>query len=109
QAYGDSYRFAEPVAASDPAWYRIDLPATGSYRVEVWYPADPGYHAATPYLVETTGGLRTVPVDQRSDGGRWVELGTFPLAGGDRNVIGVSRWASGSGYVVADAVRVTRI
>lgn len=109
QAYGDSYRFADPVAASDPAWFRVDVPATGSYRVEVWYPADAGYNSATPYLVQTTGGLQSVPVDQRTGGGRWVELGTFNLAAGDYDVIGVSRWTSGTGYVIADAVRITRV
>ncbi|QSB17373.1 family 10 glycosylhydrolase [Natronosporangium hydrolyticum] len=109
QAYGDTYRFAEPVAASDPAWYQIDVPGTGDYRVEVWYPADPGYHGATPYLVSTVDGLQTVPVDQRIDGGQWVELGTFTLAEGDYDVIGVSRWANGSGYVIADAVRITQV
>lgn len=109
QAYGESYRFAEPVAASDPAWFRVDVPAQGDYRVEVWYPADPGYHSATPYLIATTSGLETVPVDQRTGGGQWVELGTFPMAGGDHDVVGVSRWASGPGYVIADAVRITRV
>ena len=30
----------------------------------------------------------------------------FNLAAGDYNVVGVSRWTSGTGYVIADAVRV---
>lgn len=107
ERYGASYRFARPVAASDPAWFRFDLPATGSYRVEVWYPSDPGYHPATPYLVDTTDGRVSVPVDQRSGGGRWVPLGTFRLAAGSHDVVGVSRWAAGGGYVIADAVRIT--
>ncbi|SNT60725.1 hypothetical protein SAMN05216276_10799 [Streptosporangium subroseum] len=47
-------------------------------------------------------------VDQRSGGGGWRSLGTFSLNAGDYNVVGVSRWTSGVGYVVADAVRITR-
>ena len=109
QRYGADYRFATPVAASDPAWFTADIPDAGSYRVEVWYPADPGYNAATPYVVATATGNQSVSVDQRARGGQWVSLGTFALAGGDHQVVGVSRWATGTGYVVADAVRITRV
>lgn len=31
------------------------------------------------------------------------------LAAGDRDLVGVSRWTSAAGYVIADAVRVTRV
>ncbi|MEU7897983.1 N-acetylmuramoyl-L-alanine amidase [Nonomuraea sp. NPDC049152] len=109
QRYGADYRFANPVAASDPAWYRANLPSTGSYRVEVWYPSDPGYNSSAPYIVAASGGNQTVYVDQRSGGGGWRTLGTFTLNAGDRDVVGVSRWTSGTGYVVADAVRITRL
>ncbi|WP_166345503.1 family 10 glycosylhydrolase [Phytoactinopolyspora limicola] len=108
ERHGDSYRFAEPVSASDAAWFRADLPASATYRVEVWYPSHPDYNSSTPYVVATTGGNEVIRVDQRSNGGRWVDLGTFQLAAGDRNVVGVSRWTATSGYVIADAVRITR-
>ena len=36
----------------------------------------------------------SVVVDQRGNGGRWVSLGTFDLAAGDYNVVGVSRWTN---------------
>ncbi|MBY6278330.1 MAG: N-acetylmuramyl-L-alanine amidase, partial [Symbiobacterium thermophilum] len=39
---------------------------------------------------------------------RWVHLGTFRLLAGDREIIAVSRWTSGTGYVIADAFRVVR-
>ncbi|MEE3922710.1 hypothetical protein V2I01_43075 [Micromonospora sp. BRA006-A] len=77
QRHGADYRFATPVASSDVAWFRASLPATGSYEVSVWYPADPGYNDRTPYLVATTTGNRSVAVDQRTGGGRWVSLGVF--------------------------------
>nr|WP_246267474.1 family 10 glycosylhydrolase [Nonomuraea typhae] len=105
QRHGADYRFAAPVAASDPAWFSAAIPATGSYRVEVWYPADPGYNSATPYLVAG----QTIKVDQRSGGGAWRSLGTFTLQAGTGNVVGVSRWTSATGYVIADAVRITKV
>ena len=55
----------------------------------------------------TTNGNQTVPVNQRSNGGQWVNLGVFPLAAGDYDVVAVSRWTTGTGYVIADAIRIT--
>ncbi len=109
QRYGADYRFANPVAASDPAWFRTTVPSAGSYRVEVWYPANSGYNSATPHIVVTSSGNQTVTVDQRANGGQWRSLGTFTLAAGDYNVVGVSRWTSTTGYVIADAVRLTKL
>jgi hypothetical protein len=109
QRYGADYRYANPQAVSDAAWYKFNIPATASYRVEVWYPAVAGYNTTTPYVIATTGGNATVQVNQQANGGRWVNLGTFSLAAGDYNAVGVSRWTSSSGYVIADAVRLTRV
>ncbi|WP_326563960.1 glycoside hydrolase domain-containing protein [Micromonospora peucetia] len=109
QRYGTDYRFANPTTASDVAWYRANVPATGSYEVSVWYPADAGYNDRTPYLVATASGNQSVTVNQRVNGGRWTSIGVFTLAAGDGNKVGVSRWTAGSGYVVADAVRITRM
>jgi hypothetical protein len=38
-----------------------------------------------------------------------VSLGVFTLAAGAGNKVGVSRWTSGTGYVIADAVRISRL
>ncbi|WP_222871477.1 peptidoglycan DD-metalloendopeptidase family protein [Nonomuraea sp. PA05] len=108
QRYGADYRFAAPnTTTSDAAWFKASIATAGAHLVEVWYPADAGYNSATPFLVATADGTRSVVVDQRSGGGRWVSLGTFTLSAGDYNVVGVSRWTSQPGYVVADAVRIT--
>lgn len=108
QKNGADYRFATPyTGGSDAAWFSASIAATGAHLVEVWYPADAGYNDATPFIVATSSGNQTVVVNQRANGGRWVSLGTFTLAAGDRPVVGVSRWTNGTGYVVADAVRIT--
>jgi len=106
QRYGDDYRYARPAAKSDAAEYRFEIPSTGSYRVQAWWPSSSGYNASTPVGVYTTSGLRWVDVDQRRNGGRWVDLGTFEMAAGDRRNVIVSRWTGGSRYVIADAIRV---
>ncbi|MER7442359.1 N-acetylmuramoyl-L-alanine amidase [Micromonospora avicenniae] len=109
QRYGADYRYADPVAASDPAWYRFNVPAAGNYRVDAWWPANSGYNSAAPYIIATASGNRTVTVDQRATGGQWRTLGTFALPAGDTNRVAVSRWSSAGGLVIADAVRLTRV
>ncbi|MFF4876265.1 N-acetylmuramoyl-L-alanine amidase [Micromonospora sp. NPDC000668] len=109
QRYGADYRYAEPVASSDAAWYKFNVPATANYRVDAWWPATSGYNSATPYIVATSTGNRTIIVDQRATGGQWRSLGTFTLPAGDANRVAVSRWSSATGLVIADAVRLTRV
>lgn len=109
QRNGADYRFATVnTTASDVAWFKAAIPEAGNYQVSVWYPSDSGYNDSTPFYVATTTGNQVVRVNQRNNGGRWVSLGTFALAAGDANVVGVSRWTAGTGYVIADAVRITR-
>jgi len=109
QRYGADYRYANPVAASDPAYYSATLPAAGNYKIETWYPANAGYNATTPYVVFASGGNQTVTVNQQANGGKWNTVGTFAFGSGARDVVAVSRWTSGAGYVIADAVRITRV
>lgn len=108
QKYGADYKYANPVLASDSAWFTANLPATGNYEVYVWHPADAGYNDKTPYVVATTSGNVSVNVNQRVNGGQWRSIGTYSLAGGSAPVVGVSRWTNGTGYVIADAVRIVR-
>ncbi|AYY12900.1 amidase [Actinobacteria bacterium YIM 96077] len=109
QKYGDEYGFNTPEPVSDPAWYSADLPQAGTYRIEAWYPANSGYNDRTPYVVAASGGNQSVHVNQRTGGGQWHRLGTFSFDGGYQQVVGVSRWTSGEGYVIADAVRISRL
>ncbi|GAB2964845.1 hypothetical protein GCM10027280_62150 [Micromonospora polyrhachis] len=109
ERYGADYRYANPQAISDAAYYKANIPAEGNYRIEAWYPGIAGYNTATPYVVLAKGGNQTVIVDQSTGGGAWKTLGTFTLTAGDKDVVGVSRWSSATGYVIADAVRITRV
>ncbi len=106
QKNGADYRFANPVLASDSAWFKVNIPSAGNYLIDTWYPANSGYNNSTPYVIAASGGNQSVVVNQQANGGTWRNLGTFNLAAGDYNVVGVSRWTSGAGYVIADAVRV---
>ena len=94
---------------SDGAWYKFKISSAGTYRVDVWYAANAGYNSAAPVAIITTGGTRTVLIDQRSGGGRWRSLGNFSLSAGNKEYVAISRWSSSPGYVIADAVRVTKV
>ncbi len=106
QRYGSNYRYADPVLASDSAWFKFNIPTTRSYLVDAWWPADVGYNNSTPFVIATSSGNTTVVRSQRTNGGQWNNLGTFNLSAGDYNAVGVSRWTSGTGYVIADAIRI---
>ncbi len=109
QRYGADYRYAAPVSASDGAYYSATLPAAGNYRLDVWHPANAGYNAVTPHVVFASTGNQTVNVDQTTGGGAWRSIGTFAFAAGARDLLAISRWTSGTAYVIADAIRVTRV
>ena len=106
QRYGSDYSYANPSPdAGDVVWYRFAIPADGKYAVSIRYPSNAGYNPQTRVKVRTSEGTRFYAVDQRADGGQWVDLGDVPLDAGDRRVVGVSRRSPAAGYVVADAVR----
>jgi hypothetical protein len=106
QRHGANYRFADPTPASDAAWFKVNIPTTRSYLVDAWHAANAGYNNLAPYVIVTSSGNQTVHLNQQTGGGQWRNLGTFNLSAGDYNVVGVSRWTSGTGYVIADAIRV---
>jgi hypothetical protein len=107
--YGENQRvLARPLAVSDDAAFKIRTPATGSYRVYGWWPADRDYNARTVFEIKTTGGWTRRTVNQRINGGKWIYLGTYNLAANDSYRVRVSSNSSGKGRIVADAVKVVR-
>ncbi|MCP2265271.1 N-acetylmuramoyl-L-alanine amidase [Promicromonospora thailandica] len=109
ERYGADYRYATPAEVSDLATYSATIPSSGSYRVEAWFPGIAGYNTSTPFIVHTGTGSSTVRVDQSTGGGTWLSLGTYAMTAGTRTVVAVSRWTQGTAYVVADAIRITRL
>ncbi|MDF2631172.1 MAG: putative amidase, partial [Symbiobacteriaceae bacterium] len=85
QRYGADYLYANPLAASDPVSYDVNIPATANYDIYMWYPANSGYNASTPVVIHqanaagtgTTAVTKTV--NQQVSGGQWVLLGTYKL------------------------------
>ncbi|CAN5699786.1 hypothetical protein BH20ACT11_BH20ACT11_06300 [soil metagenome] len=111
QKYGNNYRYVRPTRryTTDRAAYKVRIPATGTYRIWAWWPADRGYNGAARFLVRTTGGWARRYRSQRKNGGRWVGLGDFRMRAGDSWCVRVDKRSSSSGYVIADAIMVKKV
>lgn len=105
--FGTGYWYASTVAASDPATFWFFLDEAGTHTVDAWWTTGNNRSDRAPFMAFNANGalLETVEVDQTTDGGKWVELGTFQFTAG-WNAVRLSRWAPSSRIVVADAVRI---
>jgi hypothetical protein len=79
----------------------------GTYEVSIWYPSKRDYSKRAGIRVHHLNGTVEMEIDQRSNGGRWVGLGTYDLPPGYSEVVTVVA-SPGSGTVVADAIRLKR-
>jgi hypothetical protein len=78
--YGTDHKVLEsPQSVVENASYKISTPAKDSYAVYGWWPADPGFNDHTVFAVKITGGWAHQIVNQRTNGGRWIYLGTYSL------------------------------
>lgn len=84
--------------------FRPELAREGRYRVEVWWPEGVSGAARVPIAVHHAAGIDTAIVNQASDGGRWVELGSWTFA---RGRAGFVEFRGSTDRVAADAVRFT--
>ncbi len=105
--YGKDYSVTGK--GSNPARYKVKVPATDVYSVYAWWTAEGGNDPVARYGVSTTSGTRWTEVDQQRDGGLWVKLGEYKMRKGDRYAVQVTPGSgSESGATVADAVAVVR-
>jgi hypothetical protein len=104
--YGPSYRFASGGGGANRATFAFTPPVPGVYEVTAWWPQSGNRASNTPFTVFHAGGSTTARVDQRVWGGRWVKLGDFRFDAAGGSVV-VSDDGTGTGVVLADAVRLT--
>ncbi|MBX3729435.1 MAG: fibronectin type III domain-containing protein [Candidatus Sumerlaeia bacterium] len=101
--YGADYRFCNSGAAAT-ATYSFNVPAAGQWTVQVWYPQGSNRANNAPHDVIHAGGTTTYNVNQQTNGGQWVTLGTHTFASGGGQVQIKGQGANPS-VVMADAVR----
>jgi len=107
--YGASNRVLKrPGSTSTNAKYKIKTPAKASYRVLAYWPSDSGYNNRARFYIKTPSGWKAKIVNQRRNGGKWVYLGLYTLDAGDSYRIQISSKSGGTGYIIADAVKIVR-
>ncbi len=108
--YKTGYFWRSVGPSTDLAEFRIKLAQPKKMQVYAWWPAASDRSMQAPFHVYDSKSVQldTVYVNQRVNGGKWVQLGTYDFTTG-WNVVALSRWTSGGGVVVADAVRFTEV
>jgi N-acetyl-anhydromuramyl-L-alanine amidase AmpD len=106
-ALGGRSRAASVAPASQPARYDVPLPGTDSYDVFVRWPCVANADTAARVQLATATGTAVVTVNQRLGCSTWRYLGSWRFAAGNALRLSISR-ASGSGRVLADAVRLVK-
>jgi 1,4-alpha-glucan branching enzyme len=105
--YNTGYWWRSTGSSADGAsfWFYLDAPAT--LTAEAWWAAATDRAPAAPFIVFDSADreLGRESLDQRTDGGRWNEIGTYDFPAGWNRVL-LSRWTTPGYVVVADAVRV---
>lgn len=105
--YGTGYWWAGTAAVSDGATFWFYMPSAGTKTIDAWWTAGSNRSQATPFVIFDSAGnvLGKVYRNQRTDGSKWVTLGTWNFKAGWNKVV-VSRWAAEGDVVIADAIRV---
>ncbi len=109
-AQPDFFQFNSRVApggAISTAEFQAALPRTGAYDVYSWHTASSNRNPAARYDVHHAGGVTSVNVDQRTNGGRWVLLGRYFFSAGPlaRRVLVSNQGSSAAEFTSADGVR----
>jgi alpha-L-rhamnosidase len=104
QQYSASYRYAAKGNGSIYTVYTPNITTAGNYKVYAWWTDNPNCRASdAPYIIYYNGGNQTISVDQRTNGGQWILLGTFNFATGTSGYVKITNAAND--YVIADAVK----
>ena len=99
-SHGGSY--VSSGSGGQPARFRVTIPTSNDYTVYAWWPQFSASSGAAHFGIDTAAGRRWTSVDQRTDGGLWVKIGTYAMTKGERTI------QISAGDSVADAVAVVR-
>ncbi len=99
-SHGGSY--VSSGSDGQPARFKVKIPTSSDYTVYAWWPAFSGSSEAAHFGIDTAAGRRWTSVDQTTDGGIWIKLGTYAMSEGERTI------QLSAGDSVADAVAVVR-
>ena len=104
--YGHNYATHAAGTGSNTFTWRLNVPQAGSYEVFVRYPTVSGAATDARFAIANAGGTATKTVNQTTNAGAWVSLGSYSFTEGNAHSITLSDQATGT--VVADAVKLVR-
>jgi hypothetical protein len=114
--WGSNYRYHSSTNSGSYAYYKVNTPTTANYTasnytVYAWWPASSSNNSSTAFWIWTTNGWVKKTVDQRTNGGQWVDLGRYQMpATDDWNIeVDYGYYSAKTGNIVADAVKVVRL
>lgn len=117
-AYGGAYRYT---TSSNPAWFKwnFNLVTAGHYKVYGWWPDRTVYTSNAQFVIEDSQGSHVVGKSQRTDGGKWVDLGTYEFSDGAHSVVLKNTLHTddpndietllNDGAVIADAIKIEKV
>jgi hypothetical protein len=105
--YGTGYWFANTAPVSAPATFWFHVSASGSRTIDAWWTAGANRSDGATFIAYNASGkeLGRRSVSQKTNGSKWVTLGTWSFTPGWNKVV-LSRWGAEGSVVIADAVRV---
>ncbi|HSI75947.1 MAG TPA: FAD-dependent oxidoreductase [Lunatimonas sp.] len=100
--YEMNFRFS-PKGKSGEFIYQPYFFKSGRYKVFAWYPSSSGYEEYVDFTIHHASGDQNLIINQQSNGGRWIALGTFQFEEGYRRALTIH--GEEDKYVIADAVK----
>ncbi len=104
--FGPDYRYKNQGDGSAYLQFTPTVTNAGNYQVWEWHPQGSNRTTNAPHVITYSGGQQTVYVNQKTGGGQWNLLGTFPFAAGTAGHVRITDAFPDAGQVVlADAVK----
>jgi hypothetical protein len=100
--YEMNFRF-KPHKAAGTFEYSPYFFHDGNYHVYMWYPASKEYATNVSIIIHHARGVEKKTINQQKDGGKWVQIGTYPFLKGQKLALTIE--GESGKYVVADAVK----
>ncbi|WP_157745880.1 golvesin C-terminal-like domain-containing protein [Micromonospora purpureochromogenes] len=103
---GPNYATRPAGTGTNTFTWKLNVPQAGTYEVFARYPQVSGAATNAKYTVSHGGGDTEKTVNQTTNTGTWVSLGSYSFTEGNTHKVSLSDQANGT--VVADAVKLVR-
>jgi len=105
--FAEDYLFNKKGDGSETAAWTVSFEEGGAFQVFARWTAHPNRATDATYAVEHDGGLAYATFNQEENGGQFNLIGVFDFSAGTEYAVTLSDDADG--FVIADAVRFTRV